>query len=204
MNIEKTFTVQIDEALARQRVAEYFTQAGYRSIPEEGTIMKFTRGSRLGSWFAINPSRFLSLAEIRIKPKGDQVQVQADFDIKAIMKDDTHFTQKFWSREIKELGIALREGKYFPNRGKKLTLKAILAIFGSLGSPLTYIIIWAALSLGITFLVMRLPGSFKSIPEIVAFGAMIVSGILTYIIAKSWKRWRQTKSKGSTASDESD
>lgn len=204
MNIEKTFIIPISDKLAHQRIAEYFSQAGYRLISEKGALMKFERGSRLGSWLAINPANHLCLAEIQIKPKGNQVQIQSEFDIKAIMKDDTHFTQKFWASEMKELEIAIREGKYIPVRSKKLSLRALLAIFKSLVSPLAYIVIWAALSLGITFLIMRLPGSFNTIPEIVALGAMIISGIMTYFITKFWKRWRQAQSKNSVTGDEID
>ncbi len=197
MKIEKTFIIPIDEAVARQRLNTYFDQAGYRSEPEGESHLVFKRGSRRGSWLAINPSRFQTRVDVQLKPKGNQIQVRAEFEVKTIMRDDTHFAQEFWTGEVKELEAALREGKYSPLRSKWLTLKALLAIFKSLVNPFVYILIWGALSLGITFVVMRLPGSASAVPEIVALVAMIVSGIITYILSRFWKRWQARKYRNS-------
>ena len=191
MNIERTLKAPIDETAARERINSYFAQAGYHKIDEKGIGLSFRRGSKAGSWIAINPAQVLALADVQIKPKGNQVEVRADFDIKTVIRDDTHFTEQFWNEEMKELEKALLKGEYSTIKAKNLTARALLAIVKSLVSPMAYVAIWGLIALAITFLVMRLPEfSNSSYPELIALFSMVVSFIITYLIYRYRKRRR--------------
>jgi hypothetical protein len=189
MKIERTFKAPINEASARERVNNYFARAGYQKISEKGIVLTFQRGSKTGSWIAINPSQVLAVADIQIKSKGDHAEVRGDFEIKTVIRDDTHFTEQFWSEEMKDLETAIVKGEYSTLKGKNLTVRALLAVGKSLVGPLLYVVIWGALSLGLTFLIMRLPEfSNTTYPEIIALFSMAIAAIVTYIIYRYRKR----------------
>jgi hypothetical protein len=193
MEIERTFTLFTDESTARERIATFFDQSGYQKTSEKGTRLSFKRGSKVGSWIALNPSQLLSLVDIQIKAKGSQIEVRADFEVKAVFKDDTHFTEKFWDAEIKELETALVKGEYSSYKTKNLTRRAMLAIARSLVIPLIYLIIWGALSLGLTILILRTTGLSSSYPDVVAVASLVIAGFAVYFVSRYWKRWRKGK-----------
>jgi hypothetical protein len=194
MKIERTFKAPINEASARERIDSYFAQAGYQKISEKGIGLTFRRGTKTGSWLAINPSQVLAVADIQVKSKVDHVEVRGDFEIKTVIRDDTHFTEQFWSEEMKDLERALVKGEYSSLKGKNLTARALLAVGKSLVGPLLYVLIWGALSLGFTFLVMRLPEfSNTTYPEIIALFSMALAAVITYILYRYFKRRRKAR-----------
>jgi len=191
MNIERTFLIPVAESEVRQRLANYFAQAGYQKTFEKGIGLSFRRGSKLGSWIGINPSQLLCLADIQVKPKGDKVEVRADFEIKTIIKDDTHFTEEFWNEELQKLETSMRTADYSSVRTPNLTLRALLAIGKSLINPFVFIVIWGGLSLGLTLLILRLPGFSSVYPDIVAVFSMIIAAIAILMFYRYWRKRRR-------------
>ena len=191
MRLKKTFTIPVSEPTARQRVMSYFAEAGYQVTEGEGRILSFKRGSRMGSWFPLNPANLLSLAEIEIIPKGNNVDIKADFDVKATFKDESHFTDEFWANEIKELEIALFKGEYSPVKAKNLTARALMANLRSLFAPVVYIFLWGLLALLLTLAIINIPGIETVEPLLVAFGAMAVSAVAAVFIVRAWKKRRR-------------
>jgi hypothetical protein len=190
MQIERTFKIPVDEAAARERVVSYFSGAGYQKISEKGIGLSFRRGSKIGSWIALNPSQPLTIADVQIRSKGEGAEVRTDFEIKTLVKDDTHFTEKFWDEEMRDLETALNRGEYLALKSKHLTARAMLAIVKSLLVPLAYVIMWGALSLGLTLLVMRIPGFANTYPEIAALFSMAIAAIATFLVYRYLKRRR--------------
>jgi hypothetical protein len=190
MKIERTFKIPVDEAAARERVVSYFSGAGYQKVSEKGIGLSFRRGSKIGSWIALNPSQPLTIADVQIRPKGEGAEVRTDFEIKTLVKDDTHFTEEFWDEEMRDLGTALNKGEYSSLKAKKLNSRAMLAIAKSLISPMAYVIIWGALSLGLTLLIMRIPEFSNSYPEVAALFSMAIAAIATYMVYRYRKRRR--------------
>lgn len=191
MKIERTITISLPENEVRDRIAQYFALAGYHKTYEKGIGSSFRRGSKLGSWIGINPSQLLCVADIQVKPKGEKVEVRAEFDIKTVIRDDTHFTEEFWKEEIHRLEKAVSSGNYSGIKSEHLTLKALLAIATSLINPMLYIILWGALSLGLTLLLVRLPGFSGIYPDVIAVISMIIAAIATFIFSRYWRKRRR-------------
>jgi hypothetical protein len=190
MKIERVLNLPINETDTRNRINTYFSQAGYRLVESGGRILTFKRGSKLGSWLPQNPASLLSVAEIEVLPKGSQTDVKAEFNIKATFKDESHFTDEFWTNEISEFETALLNNQYFPLKKKKLNQRTFVANLKSLGPALVYILIWGALSGILTVILINVPGTENFDPYLVAFGVMLVSAIATIVIYRFWKKRR--------------
>ena len=192
MRLERNFTVPISESTARTRVKTYFAEAGYQVVEGEGRILTFKRGSRMGSWFPLNPANLLSMAEVEITAKGNNIYIKAGFDVKAMFKDESHFTDEFWGNEIKEFEIALFKGEYSPVKAKNLTVRALMANMRSLFAPVVYILIWGLLALLLTLVIINIPGTETVEPLFVTFGAMAGSAVAVIFIIKAWKKRRRS------------
>lgn len=191
MKIEKAFTVPVSDSIARYRISNYFDQAGYRPVDIGSRVSTYKRGSRLGSWFPQNPASLLSIAEIEVLPKGSQTDIRAGFEIKTTIRDESHFTEKFWNNEVKEFETALLEDRYSPLKEKKLTRQTIWANVRSLGSALTYIFVWGLIALVLTFIMIYMPGTENLDPFLVAFSIMIISAVATFYLVRRWRRRRR-------------
>jgi hypothetical protein len=139
MRLERNLTIPISPLTARERVMTYFVEAAYEVVDAEGRILTFKRGSKMGSWFPLNPANLQSVAEIEIIAKGDNVNIKADFDVKSIFKDESRFTDEFWANEMKEFETAVFKGEYSPVKAKNLTARALMANLRSLFAPVVYI-----------------------------------------------------------------
>jgi hypothetical protein len=193
MNLERNLNLDIDETTARERLIIYFQKAGYKLLDEEGGAFRFTRGSNRGSWFSLNPSELKSLASVRIIAQGShQVKVKLDLEVVVKFKDETHFTEDFWSNEVREFAEALTEGKYIPLQSKMLTARATWALLKSMGTSLIFILIWGAVSFLVTFLILWLTGYYKSgndtDPTLIIFLVMVITGIVVFFLHRRWTR----------------
>jgi hypothetical protein len=195
---ERTFKLAVDMATARQRLVTYFQKAGYKTLDQEGNNFHFSRGSTRGSWLPLNPAEIKTLAMVRILPDSkDLIRVTVEFEVAAKFKDETNFTQEFWSDEVREFGLALSEGKYFPLKSKMLTLRAGWAILRSLGTSLIFILLWGLVSLGLTFVILRLTGYFNpgssTDPYLIVSSVMIVVAVGAWLLHRRWIRRQKDK-----------
>jgi len=55
MEFERTFNTTIPEATARERIAAFFVQAGYKRLPDANGGLHFKRGSTWGTLSSFNP-----------------------------------------------------------------------------------------------------------------------------------------------------
>jgi hypothetical protein len=200
MNLERNLNLDIDETTVRERLIAYFQKAGYILLNEEGGAFRFSRGSNRGSWFPLNPSDLKSLASVRITVQGShQVKVKLDLEVAVKFRDETHYTEDFWSNEVREFTEALTEGKYIPLKSKMLTGRAAWALLKSTSTSLIFIFIWGAISFLVTFLILWLTGYYNSKngtdPTLVIFLVMVITGIVVYFIYRHWTRRSSDKPK---------
>jgi hypothetical protein len=191
MKLEKELDIPLGESAVRSRTASYFQEAGYRLVREEGNLLEFRRGSRLGSWIPLNPAHLKCTATVTLEPRGNQTHVKAEFDLAALFKDETRFTDEFWKNEIREFENALLKGEYVSLKSKNLTRRAFLKNLVYVFSGLIWVFIWGAIS----FLLI-LPAIFigravniqPDIAWIVALLIMVIAFLITRQINKFWKR----------------
>jgi hypothetical protein len=197
---ERTFNLTVDETTARQRLMTYFQKAGYKLLEEEARIFRFTRGSTRGSWLPLNPAEIRTLALVRILPESrNRVKATVEFEVAAKFRDETNFTQEFWSNEVKEFGLALSEAKYIPLKSKRLTLRAAWAILRSLGSGLAFILLWGVVSFALIFLILRFTGysnaQANTDPYLVVFLVMAGAAIGTLFLYRYWNRRQKDRAE---------
>lgn len=197
MKISRTYTVPINESTAKQRVNTFFTLDGYHLVGGKGANSTFKRGSGRGSWLGINPSQVETEADVKIMPEGDHTKVITEFNVNLKFKDETNFTNEYWESEVQGLENALFKDQYVRISPLRLTFKAFLAIIKSLNRTFIFILIWAAISLLLTFLAIRfiIP---KSEPLLTVLIIMIAVAIGIMVGARAWSRRQQTKPKNKT------
>ncbi len=187
---EKTFNPGIDLATARERALNFFSQSGWKLIKDEAQTLHFERGSSRGSWFPLNPSEVKTLALARFSSDGGKVKVKVEFDVALKFRDETHFTEKYWSNEVQEFGRALSEDTYHSLSSRWLTARAAWALVKSLGVSVTFILIWAAVSFGVTYLILWTIG-YKTVqskiePALLALLVMLAVAAATMLVYRRW------------------
>jgi hypothetical protein len=193
MKREKVVTAPINESTVRERIHRFFTQDGYQLTENQGRILSFKRGSKLGSWFPRNPSDLLTKAVVEIQEKGNQTQIKAEFDVKQTIKDESHFTEAFWDQELKEFEIALLKDQYTPLKNKKLTQRTIIANLKSLGPAIFYILIWGIIAAIFTAIIIAVPGTDTWDPYLVAVMVMAAAAGATIFLVRLWRKWRRSR-----------
>ena len=81
MKIIHNFTSPISEILARQRAVAFFTQAGYRQLPDFDGYLNFKRGSILGTLFNFNPTQWACTANVSVKSKSSLSEINVETKI---------------------------------------------------------------------------------------------------------------------------
>jgi hypothetical protein len=190
MKLDKEFNVPITETTARNRVKTYFEQAGYQPLEGDSAFLKYKRGSRLGTWFPLNPSKLKCVATVKMESRASQVNVKVDFDLGNIFRDETRFTEEFWKNEIKEFETAIFKGEYIPLASKRLTGRTFVLNLGYLLSGMIWIFIWAGVSFILIFPSVRYFHSFNIEPDLLAIIIMVVAFFITRYVSRYWKKRR--------------
>lgn len=196
MIFERNFNLAIDQTTALERLKTYFAQAGYKLAKDEGGTLRYTRGSRRGSWFPLNPAEIKTQALARYSSdERGHARVKVEFEVEIKFKDETNFTQEFWANEVNEVGLALNEGRYRPLKSKLLTLRAAWALVLSLTGAVSFIILWGLLSFGLAFLMLHLTGYYQAgsntDPYLVILLVMLGTGVAVFFLYRYWNRRRK-------------
>jgi len=198
MKLEKELDIPLGESAVRSRISAYFQEAGYKLLREEGSLLEFRRGSRLGSWIPLNPANLKCTATLILEPRGNQMRVRAEFDLAALFKDETRFTDEFWKNEIREFENALLKGEYVSLKSKNLTRRTFLKNLVYIFSGLIWVFIWGAISFLLILPAIFIGRAIKIQPDIAWIIALLIMGIaflITRQINKFWKR-RQEQPAG--------
>ena len=101
MKIERTFATPITETTARERIAAFFVQAGYKQLPGTDGGLYFKRGSTWGTLSSFNPTKWACAVTINIKSEGTSSQIDTTAEI------STDPTEKRFAEELltEELGL---------------------------------------------------------------------------------------------------
>ncbi len=193
MRLDKELNIPISDAEARRRINIYFTKAGYQPVAAEGesSTLTFKRGSRLGTWLPLNPSQLKCLATVRLESRGNHMNVKANFDLGSVFKDETHFTEEFWTTELREFETALVKNEYVPLASKKLTSKTLTKNVVYIFSGLVWVLIWGVISFALIFPAVRIFSTLKLSYDyifIVAIVIMVIAFFITKGISRYWKR----------------
>ena len=81
MKIIHNFNSPVSEIIARQRTITFFTQAGYRQLPETSGYIHFKRGSIFGTISSFNPTHWACTANVSVKSKADMSEIKVETQI---------------------------------------------------------------------------------------------------------------------------
>jgi hypothetical protein len=193
LRLDKELNIPISETEARRRIDTYFEKSGYQPLTAEGSTLTFKRGSRMGTWLPLNPSQLKCTATVRLEPRGNHVNVKANFELGTVFKDETHFTEQFWTSEIKEFETALFKDEYVPLASKKLTSKTLIKNFIYIVSGLVWVLVWGVISFVLIFPAVRIFDALDLPYDyifIVAIVIMVVAFFITKGISRYWRRRR--------------
>ena len=185
MIINNSFSAPVTEAAARERAANFLTQAGYKRQLDSGGDIHFIRGSVFGALFNLNPRQWQCVINVSIIPAGNSSEIK----IEAIISTDPtekHFAESLLAAEFELLrnAIILNEIKiYDVNPLKKQIISHLSRIF------------WIAAALIISATVGVTAASFARVnmgipmPGAIAIGAgfFLVPGSLFMLILRQKK-----------------
>jgi hypothetical protein len=109
MEFERTFNTTILEATARERIAAFFVQAGYKRLPYANGGLHFKRGSTWGTLSSFNPMKWACAATINIKSEGTSSQINTTAEI------STDPTEKHFAAELLTAEFSLLEAAVTTN-----------------------------------------------------------------------------------------
>jgi hypothetical protein len=81
VKVIRNFHSPVSETIARQRALTFFTQAGYRQLPDCESCLKFKRGSVFGTISNFNPTQWACTANISIKSKANLSEINVETTI---------------------------------------------------------------------------------------------------------------------------
>ena len=81
MKIIRSFYAPISETIARQRAVAFFTQSGYRQLPDSGGYLHFKRGSIIGTLSNFNPTRWTCAANVRVTSEASLSEINMETKI---------------------------------------------------------------------------------------------------------------------------
>ena len=106
MEFERTFNTTIPEATARERIAAFFVQAGYKRLPDANGGLHFKRGSTWGTLSSFNPMKWACAATINIKSEGTSSQINTTAEISSD-PTEKHFAEELLTEEFGLLEAAV-------------------------------------------------------------------------------------------------
>jgi hypothetical protein len=106
MILNKSFKVPIDGFTTKSRLVSYFSQNGWEQV-EINPLLKFRRGSKKATWYAVNQAKLYTEVTIQIKYDNGISEIDSLFNIdtrgQMIIQED----REFWDSEIGNLEAAI-------------------------------------------------------------------------------------------------
>ena len=110
MEFERTFSVEQDPEVLRERLETFFESAGYEPEDSQSALV-YKRGSRLGSFVSFSPRGWQVTAMVHLEPASvNSTEVGATFDVNTSEKWLTEKERTFWVGELDGLETAARTG----------------------------------------------------------------------------------------------
>jgi hypothetical protein len=106
MEFQSTFTTTIPAATARERIAAFLVQAGYKQLPGADGGLYFKRGSTWGTLSSFNPMKWACAATINIKSEGTSSQINTTAEISSD-PTEKHFAEELLTEEFGLLEAAV-------------------------------------------------------------------------------------------------
>ena len=149
MKFRRVFKVTTDTFTAEPRIITFFTKQGYGLI-EDNTGLKFSRGSKKGTYTSYNPVNCETFVTVELKQRLNDVEVDVNLDVNTSFAIVTKKDKVFWENEISRLesfigtprnallnsletGLAIAESDKEDAYGIKGSLVTAAFIFGVLG-----------------------------------------------------------------------
>lgn len=107
----RSFNVPVPETDVRQRAAAFFTQAGYRQIPDSGGSLHFMRGSTQGTLTSFDPTRWACIVNVGIQSEGTSSVIKVEVGISSD-PTEKHFAEELLTAEFNLLGIAVTKNEF--------------------------------------------------------------------------------------------
>ena len=111
MEFERTFNTTIPEATARERIAAFLVQAGYKQMPDAASGLYFKRGSTWGTLSSFNPTKWACTATITIKSEGTSSQINTTAEI-STDPTEKHFANELLTEEFGLLETAVTTNEF--------------------------------------------------------------------------------------------
>jgi hypothetical protein len=102
MNFKRDFKVNTDTFTVKPRIITFFTQQGYMSV-EGDSKLKFTRGSKKGTFTSFNPANCETFAAVELKQRLNDVEVNVNLDVNTSLGIVTKKDKAFWENEMGRL-----------------------------------------------------------------------------------------------------
>jgi len=122
MQLNRTFTTQLDLRMVYPGIKSYYENLGYRLVSESPCLV-FERGSGLASWTASAPQKWQARVTVQVDPAASgESQVLLVYDINSAGQLMTDKKQDFWDHEANNLIVSL--GGILPPAGPMAALEA--------------------------------------------------------------------------------
>ena len=186
MKIERTFAAPITETTARERIAAFFVQAGYKQQSDADGGLHFKRGSAWGTRSSFNPTKWACTVTINIKSEGASSQINTSAEISSD-PTEKHFANELLTQEFGLLETAVTTNEF--NTLDVSDLKKRVAGYVSR-------IVLVSGALIISAVIGAIAGAFASlsleIPLIgsmaIGIGFLIITGALFAVILRRLKK----------------
>jgi hypothetical protein len=134
VRFERSFTVDLDEATAKQYILAYMRKLDYTYVPNESPVLVFTRGTVKQSVWHSYPTKWESVANIILDNQSSSVHVKALFDANTILEIGLYKNKLLrmwhranwavWEAELDDLVQSITGDEYTTDRAKRTTRKA--------------------------------------------------------------------------------
>ena len=187
MKIIHSFNVQLTENVARERVAAFFSQSGFKQLPGSGSGLYFKRGSIWGTLSSFNPTKWACTVNIDVKSEDISCQISVGYEIS---NDPTEkdFAEELLTAEFSRLEAAVTTNEFniFDVRDLKKRITSRVSHF---------VVIFAALILAV--IIGIIAGFFASINlNIPTLGSAVIgTGIFLILAAFSLIILRRQKQR---------
>ena len=186
MEFQSTFTTTIPAATARERIAAFLVQAGYKQLPGADGGLYFKRGSTWGTLSSFNPMKWACAATINIKSEGTSSQINTTAEISSD-PTEKHFAEELLTEEFGLLEAAVTTNVF--NIFDVSDLKKKIA-------GLVYRIVLVSAALMISAVIGVIAGAFASFSlnihligsTAIGIGFLIITGALFAVILRRQKK----------------
>ena len=110
MEFKRTFAVDQDAEVLRERLETFFQHAGYQPDDSQPSLV-YKRGSRLGSFVSFSPKGWQVTATVQMGPaSADSTDVDVTFAVNTSEQWLTEKERSFWEGELDSLETAVQTG----------------------------------------------------------------------------------------------